>query len=97
MLGMMLRKLERSLKKFESLKWESVGRRSPFQADPSIADIALRGGCEAILSGDSDFAMYVGPGGPDNLSDIMLRDIKINKTIYHLQLCIGYRTEGCCE
>lgn len=52
---------------------------APFQADPSIADIAINGGCEAILSGDSDFSMYIGPGGPDNLGDIMIRDIKINQ------------------
>lgn len=51
---------------------------APFQADPSIANAALLGECEAILSGDSDFSMYVGPGGPDNLGDIMLRDIKIH-------------------
>ena len=59
-------------------KGEITVETSPFQADPSIADIALRGGCEAIFSGDSDFAMYVGPGGPDTLSDIVFRDIKIN-------------------
>jgi hypothetical protein len=52
---------------------------APFQADPSIADIALSGGCDAILSGDSDFAMYVGPGGPDKFGDIMIRDVKINQ------------------
>ena len=38
---------------------------APFQADPSITDAAIRGGCEAILSSDSDFSMYPGPGGPD--------------------------------
>jgi len=51
---------------------------SPFQADPSIANVAIDGGFEAILSGDSDFAMYIGPGGPDEFGDIMLRDIKVN-------------------
>ncbi len=50
---------------------------APFQADPSIADVAIRGVCEAIFSGDSDFAMYVGPGGPNKLGDIMIRDIKV--------------------
>ena len=40
---------------------------SPFQADPSIVNVAMKGGSEAILSGDSDFAMFVGPGGPDKL------------------------------
>ena len=52
---------------------------APFQADPSIADVAIRGECEAILSGDSDFSMYVGPGGPDNMGDIMIRKIKISQ------------------
>lgn len=52
---------------------------APFQADPSIANAALLGECEAILSGDSDFAMYVGPGGPDNLGDIMLSNIKVHQ------------------
>ncbi len=50
----------------------------PFQADPSIADAAIRGGCEAIISGNSNFAMYIGPGGSDNQGDIMIRDVKIN-------------------
>jgi hypothetical protein len=52
---------------------------APFQADPSMADVGISDGCEAIFSGDSDFAMYVGPGGPDKLGDIMIRNIKINK------------------
>ncbi len=52
---------------------------SLFQANPSIAYIAIEGGCEAILSGDSDFAMYVGPGGPDKFGDIMLCVIKVNQ------------------
>ena len=52
---------------------------APFQADPSIADVAIRGDCKAILSGDSDFSMYVGPGGPDHIRDIMIRDIKISQ------------------
>jgi hypothetical protein len=47
-----------------------------FQADPSIADAVIRGGCEAIISGDSDFAMYIGPGGPDN---IMICDVIIDQ------------------
>lgn len=75
-------------------KGEIMVEIAPFQADPSIADVALRGGCEAIFSGDSDFAMYVGPGGPDKLSDIMVRDIKINakqSTITGCTLITGQR------
>lgn len=60
-------------------KGEITIETAPFQADPSIADVAIRGECEAIISGDSDFAMYVGPSGPDGLGDIMFRDIKINQ------------------
>lgn len=67
---------------YQSLgKGEITIETAPFQADPSIADVAIRGGCDAIISGDSDFAMYVGPGGPDMLGDIMIRDIKINQRL----------------
>jgi len=61
---------------------------APFQADPSMADVAISGGCEAIFSGDSDFAMYVGPGGPDKLGDIMIRDIKINQKQSTVTSCV---------
>ena len=60
---------------------------APFQADPSIANAALLGECEAILSGDSDFSMYVGPGAPDNLGDIMLRDIKLHQKQSTITTC----------
>jgi hypothetical protein len=30
---------------------------APFQADPSITDAAIGGGCEAVISEDSNFAM----------------------------------------
>ncbi len=52
---------------------------APFQGEPSIADVAIRGGCEAILSGDSDFSMYVRSGGCDRFGDIMLCDTIINQ------------------
>ena len=61
---------------------------SPFQADPSIANVALLGGCEAIISGDSDFSMYIGPGGPDNLGDIQIRDIKVNQKQSTITSCL---------
>ena len=67
---------------------------APFKADPSIADIALRGECEVIFSSDLDFAMYVRPGGPNNLSDIMVRNIKINtkqSTVKYCTLIMGQR------
>jgi hypothetical protein len=67
---------------------------APYQADPCIADVALLGECEAIISGDSDFAMYVGPGGPDKLGDLMLRNVMYdykNRTIVSCKLITGQR------
>ena len=51
-----------------------------YQANSCIAEVALalRGECEAIISGDSDFALYVGPGGPDKLGDLMRRNEKFD-------------------
>ena len=60
---------------------------APFQADPSIANAALLGECEAILSGDSDYSMYVGPGGPDGLGDMMLHDIKVHQKKLTITCC----------
>ena len=67
---------------------------APYQADPCIADVALLGECEAIISGDSHFAMYVGPGGPDKLGDLMLRNVMYdykNRTIVSCKLITGQR------
>lgn len=50
-----------------------------WQADPAIAKRAFDDEVEAILSGDSDFPMYVGTGGPNGLGDIMLRSPKMTK------------------
>jgi hypothetical protein len=73
-------KLEEAVSKYDTRGRGEISLDiAPFQADPSIADVAIRGGCEAILSGDSDFSMYVGPGGPDNMGDMMIRDIKISQ------------------
>ena len=60
---------------------------SPFQANPSIANVAIEGGSEAILSGDSGFAMYVGLGGPNKLGDVMLRNIKVNHQQSTINCC----------
>jgi hypothetical protein len=73
-------KLEEAVSKYNTQGRGEISMDiAPFQADPSIADVAIRGECKAILSGDSDFSMYVGPGGPDNMGDIMIRDIKISQ------------------
>jgi hypothetical protein len=50
-----------------------VLQKALWQADPAIAKRAIDGEIDAILSGDSDYAMYVGDGGPDGYGDIMLR------------------------
>ena len=42
-----------------------------WQADPTIAKRAIDGEVDVIISGDSDFSMYVGTSGPDSLADIM--------------------------
>lgn len=56
---------------------------APYQADPCIAKVALLGECEAIISGDSDFAMYIGPPGG-------MFDYK-NRTIMSCNLIKGQR------
>jgi hypothetical protein len=47
---------------------------APFQADPDIAGLAILFATDVILSGDSDFPMYVGPAGS---GDLMIRAPKI--------------------
>lgn len=84
-----LSRLKELVSKYESHgKGEIMINIAPFQADPSIADVAVRGGCEAIFSGDSDFAMYVGPGG---------RRQSKYKAIHYLVLHRGHRTNSCCK
>jgi len=66
-------KIEDFVKSFRSTNGTSIVlQRSLWQADPAIAKRAIDGGIDGILSGDSDFAMYVGNGGPDGFGDIML-------------------------
>jgi hypothetical protein len=40
----------------------------PFQADPDIAGLAIQFSIDAIMSGDSDFPMHVGPSGSGDLT-----------------------------
>lgn len=69
---------------------------SLWQADPTIAKRAIDGEVDAILSGDSDFAMYIGTGGPDGLGDIMLRNPIFTKrttdTIDTLEIWTGQKS-----
>ena len=69
---------------------------APFQTDPCIAKRAIDGDIDAIVSGDSDFAMYVGPCGPDGLGDLMLCDLKLTsgkgvKTVECITIKTGQR------
>ena len=48
-----------------------------WQADPAIARRSLNGEVDAIISGNSDFSVYIGVGGPDGMGDIMLRKPQI--------------------
>ena len=47
---------------------------TPFQADPDISRRVICGEADVIVSGDSDFAMYIGPAS----SDIMIRLPKLD-------------------
>lgn len=70
------------IKEFQST-YQSNGKgtitigNAPFQADPNIAKAAIDGKVCAIVSGDSDFSMYVGPSGRNGLGDLMLRNPQI--------------------
>ena len=61
------------------------------QADPSLARLALKMKVEAIVTTDSDFAMYVGPG-EDGCSDIMLRPEVVSNSIRSCQLSTSQST-----
>ena len=56
---------------------------TPFQADPDIARRVICGEADVIVSGDSDFAMYIGPDS----SDIMIRiDVEV-RNVGHGSRC----------
>ena len=58
---------------------------TPYQADPSLARLALNMEVEAVVTTDSDFAMYVGPGA-DGISDVMLKPEVVGNSIRSCQL-----------
>mmetsp|Transcript_31603 Transcript_31603/g.76355 ORF Transcript_31603/g.76355 Transcript_31603/m.76355 type:complete len:142 (-) Transcript_31603:475-900(-) len=73
-------KIEDFAKSFKSTNGATiVFQESMWQADPAIAKRAIDGDIDGIVSGDSDFAMYVGNGGPGGYGDIMLRNPKLAK------------------
>ncbi|CAJ1952135.1 unnamed protein product [Cylindrotheca closterium] len=79
-------KIDYLVKSFASTNGSSIVlQKSLWQADPAIAKRAINGDVDAILSGDSDFAMYVGGGGPDGCGDIMLRNPTLGKRNTHLE------------
>ena len=63
---------------------------APTQADPCLAKMAVDGEIDAIISGDSDFAVYVGPGGCNGMADIMLKDVKLSMIKEPVQSCKLY-------
>ena len=64
---------------------------APYQADPTLAMLALRRQVEAIVTTDSDFAMCVGPG-EDGASDIMIKPDVVGGRIRSCQLSTGQST-----
>ncbi len=52
-----------------------------------VAKGARRKESKAIISGDSDFSMRVGPGGPGGLGDLMLKDVVYDSKAKAIKLC----------
>ena len=59
---------------------------APYQADPCIAREALDADIDLILTTDSDFQMFIGPG-KDGLSDISVRDIHVDLRTSKITSC----------
>ena len=67
---------------------------APTQADPCLAQLAVAGEIDAIISGDSDFCVYVGPNGQGGFADIMLKDLTLtirNEPIKGCKVCTGQK------
>jgi hypothetical protein len=47
---------------------------APFQPDTEISKLAIDGDIDIVISGDSDFQMYIGPAGS---GDLMIRNPKL--------------------
>ena len=52
--------------------------QAPTQADPCAAKDVIDSAVDAVISGDSDFSMYVGPSGIDGFGDLMVKDLKLS-------------------
>jgi hypothetical protein len=65
------------------------------QADPCVAEEAVDGKIDFSVSGDSNMHMYVGPNGPHEMADIMLKDIRFStrkETIECCKVCTGQKS-----
>ena len=70
------------------LKVEEISLFSaPTQADPCAAKEAIASTVDAIISGDSDFPMYVGPSGVDGLADLMIKDVRVSSKKACISVC----------
>lgn len=68
-------------------KGNITNEQAPTQADPCAAKEAIESTADAIISGDSDFQMYVGPSGIDGFADLMLKDMKLNSRTGSIVSC----------
>lgn len=50
---------------------------APLQADPCVAKMAINRDVDFVVSGDSDYIVYVGPAGDDGTMDVMIKDLKL--------------------
>jgi hypothetical protein len=62
----------------------------PTQADPCAAKLAVDGVVDAVVSGDSDFVVYVGPNGRNGTADVLLKDLKLTMTKEPIKSCRLY-------
>ena len=71
---------------------------SKWQADPAIAKRALDGEVDITLSGDSDFSVHIGFGGPDGFGDVMLRkpEVTQGQGLKSLQMWTGQNKTSDC-
>ena len=84
-------RLEEFVGSFESENKGNITMEvAPTQADPCLAKMAVNGDVDFFISGDSDFAVYVGPNGCNGLADIMLKDLKLTTNKEPIRSCKIY-------
>jgi hypothetical protein len=73
-------KLQHFVDNFESANRGNIQVRvAEYQADPAVARSAVNGEVDGIISGDSDFVMYIGPSGPLGCADFSMRSVKCER------------------